>query len=187
MNASTNLTDQFLIAMPTLQDPNFVRTVSYICQHSDEGAMGIVINRPLDVRLHEVLEHMEIEISAHSRVNIPVFLGGPVQPERGFVLHEPPGHWESSLQITNRLAITTSRDILRAIAQGEGPDRMLIALGYAGWSAGQLEHEMAENAWLSGPATPTVLFNTEVEERWIAAAAALGIDLTLLSAETGHG
>lgn len=185
--ATTNLTNQFLIAMPALADPNFARTVSYICQHNTDGAMGIVINRPLGIHLNEVLTHMEIEISNHSCADMTVFLGGPVQTDRGFVLHQPAGAWESSLRITENLAVTTSRDILSAIAQGNGPDRVLVALGYAGWAAGQLEEEIAENAWLSGPSDTGVLFSVEAGGRWQAAAAGLGVDLSLLSSETGHG
>lgn len=186
MSALTNLTDHFLIAMPSLQDPNFAKTVSYICQHNDEGAMGIVINRPLDLRLPEVLEHMGIDIKDHLKADLPVFLGGPVQPERGFVLHRPVGAWESSLRITAELAITTSRDVLTAIAAGTGPESALIALGYAGWGSGQLEQEMSQNAWLSGPARLDILFDTGIDERWTAAAASLGVDLRLLSSDTGH-
>ncbi len=180
------LTDHFLIAMPSLADPNFAQTVTYICEHNREGAMGIVINRPLDLTMAEVMNHMAIEPVAGLHTTLPVYSGGPVQPERGFVLHSPVGGWDSSLGITADTAVTTSRDIIAAIARGEGPKRFLLALGYAGWGAGQLEQEMAENAWLSGPADPAIIFDAPPEARWRQAAALLGVDLNLLSAEVGH-
>ncbi|MCB1876112.1 MAG: YqgE/AlgH family protein [Chromatiales bacterium] len=185
--SNSYLTGQFLIAMPALPDPNFSRTVSYICQHSDQGAMGLVINRPLDIDLEEILKHMDIEISQESARRQPVYLGGPVQPERGFVLHSPIGEWDSSLRVNDELAVTTSLDILRAIANGEGPDESLVCLGYAGWGAGQLEREIVENSWLNGPSDHQILFHADVEARWNLAAAALGVDLSLLSGEAGHG
>lgn len=186
MNTHTSLADQLLIAMPGLEDPNFSRTVTYLCQHSEDGAMGLVINRPLEFHLNEVLEQMEIETSDPRIDRVPVYLGGPVQPERGFVLHTPVGEWDSSIKLNDELAITTSRDILEAMAKGEGPEQYFVALGYAGWSAGQLEQEMVENAWLSGPAKQEILFELETGQRWTAAAAALGVDLTLISSVAGH-
>lgn len=186
MLETTYLTNHFLIAMPTLLDPNFFRTVTYICMHNEEGAMGIVINRPLDVDLGDVLEHMNIEIPDPAIARLPVFEGGPVQRERGFVIHEPVGHWDAMLTTGNNIGITTSRDILGAIAEGKGPQKVLIALGYAGWSPGQLERELVENAWLSTPADDQIIFQTPPHMRWEAAAAQLGIDLTLLSSEAGH-
>jgi putative transcriptional regulator len=189
MNAmleTTNLTNHFLIAMPSLGDPNFFQTVTYVCMHNEDGAMGIVINRPLDVDLGEVLEHMEIEATDSRIIHFPIFEGGPVQRERGFVIHQPVGQWDAMLAIGGELGVTTSRDIITAIAHGKGPERMLIALGYAGWAAGQLEQEMANNAWLSTPADYQIIFNTIPEQRWYAAAAGLGVDLTLLSSEVGH-
>ncbi len=148
--------------------------------------MGIVINRPLDVDLGDVLEHMDIEAEDSQASRLPVFEGGPVQRERGFVIHQPVGEWDAMLAISDNLGITTSRDILNAIAIGKGPQKVLIALGYAGWAAGQLEQEMAENAWLSTLADTQIIFNTPPEKRWQAAAAQLGIDLNLLSGEAGH-
>jgi len=186
MSEPASLRNHFLIAMPALADPNFAHTVTFLCEHNEEGALGIIFNRPLELTLGEVLAHMQIEPSASVDISVPVFFGGPVQPERGFVLHSPPGEWSSSLSITEDIALTTSRDVITAIAHGEGPKHYLLALGYAGWGGGQLEHEMADNAWLSGPADPRLLFETPVEERWEAAAALLGIDLHLLSSETGH-
>ncbi|MFQ5644266.1 MAG: YqgE/AlgH family protein [Thiogranum sp.] len=186
MNDSRYLTNQFLIAMPGLEDPNFYHSVTYICEHNDEGALGLVINRPLDMQLGEILQHIHLEQAAPEARQIQVHLGGPVQQDRGFVLHEPLGQWDATLRVTDRIGITSSMDILEAIANNEGPERTLITLGYAGWGAGQLEQEMADNAWLSGPAHPEILFDTPDEERWKAAAAALGVDLDLLSGEAGH-
>jgi len=182
----TNLTNHFLIAMPNLPDPNFFRTVTYLCMHNEDGAMGIVINRPLNVELGEVLKHMEIKAEDPKALQLPIFEGGPVQRERGFVIHQPAGQWDAMLTISDDLGITTSRDILNAIAGGRGPQKVLIALGYAGWAAGQLEQEMAANAWLSVPADNQILFNISPDKRWQAAASRLGIDLTLLSSEAGH-
>ncbi len=186
MQPGANLTDHFLIAMPSLQDPNFYHTVTYICEHNDQGAMGIVINRPLEIQLGEVFAQMEIKAANPTANNAPVFLGGPVQGDRGFVLHRPADPWDSTLEVTGHIGVTTSRDILEAIADGHGPRSSLIALGYAGWGAGQLEHEMAANAWLNGPAEPGLIFDTPVEQRWQAAAGLLGVDLNLMSIDTGH-
>lgn len=179
-------TNHFLIAMPTLRDPNFARTVTLICEHSSEGAMGIVINRVTDLTLKDILAQMEIETGASHHLDLPVHVGGPVQGNRGFVLHEPVGHWESTLAITETLGVSTSRDILVALAENRGPEHCLLALGYAGWSPGQLENEIAENAWLSGPADHQILFDLPPEERWSAAVKHLGVDLGSLSNEAGH-
>jgi len=186
MDSHPNLTDHFLIAMPSLADPNFSRTVTYLCEHNEDGALGIVVNRPSDLTLAELLGHMGLKADAGSLGRTPVYMGGPVQRERGFVLHPPEGDWESSMRISERVAVTTSRDILEAMADASGPSRYLIALGYAGWGPGQLEREMAENAWLSGPADPEIIYALDSERRWQAAANLLGVDLTLLSSETGH-
>ena len=180
------LNNQFLIAMPALEDPNFAQTVTLICEHSERGALGIVINRTLPMTLGEVFEQLGLDAS-QSRVNDqPVLQGGPVQTERGFVLHSPTGKWESSLPFSERMHLTTSRDILDALAAGEGPASAVIALGYAGWDAGQLEEEMARNAWLTVPADERVVFATPVDQRWQAAARLLGIDLFTLSSDAGH-
>ena len=186
MTDTLYLTNQFLIAMPGLEDPNFFHAVTYICEHNDEGALGLVINRPLDMQLGEILRHVQLEDAQPESRQIPVHLGGPVQQDRGFVLHDPLGDWEATLKVTDRIGITSSLDILAAIAKNEGPEHALITLGYAGWGAGQLEREMAENTWLNGPANPDILFVTPDEERWKAAAASLGVDLNLLSGEAGH-
>lgn len=186
MSDADRLTDQFLIAMPALADPNFSRTVTYLCEHGDDGALGIVINRPSHLQLADLFEQLEIEPVREALGQQPVLLGGPVEPERGFVLHRPLGRWDATLPINDMIGLTASRDILAAMARGEGPEDALVALGYAGWGAGQLEQEMADNAWLTGPADPAILFRTPVEERWTASARRLGVDLSRLSDQTGH-
>jgi putative transcriptional regulator len=187
MLTPANLTNHFLIAMPSLMDPNFHQTVTYICAHNEDGAMGLVINRPMDLRLADILDQLDIEATADTVGDEPVFEGGPVQRERGFVIHQPAGEWDAVLRVSEEVAVATSRDILAAMARGEGPPRSLVALGYAGWGAGQLEQEMADNAWLSGPADLHILFDLPAEQRWEAAASLLGVDLHLLSTEAGHG
>jgi putative transcriptional regulator len=184
--SGVTLANHFLIAMPALLDPNFARTVTYLCEHDEHGAMGLVINRPLELTLQDLLTQIDIEATDVGAAPIPVFQGGPVQTERGFVLHQPIGNWDATLQVTDDVGVTMSRDILEAIAQGDAPQRFLVTLGYAGWGAGQLEREMAENAWLSGPADAGVIFDEPVEQRWALSAAHLGIDLSLLSSDIGH-
>jgi len=183
------LTGHLLIAMPGLQDPNFQRTVTYICEHSEQGALGIVINRPLDLELGEILAQLDLTATDPGLARQPVLQGGPVHQERGFVLHEGPGDqpsFDATLAVSDTIRVTTSQDILAALASGRGPRRLLLALGYAGWGAGQLEEEMAQNAWLSGPADLEIIFSAPAEERWSRAAARLGIDLFRLSSEVGH-
>ena len=187
MLETTYLNNHFLIAMPNLLDPNFFHTVTYICMHNAEGAMGIVVNRPMNVALGEILDHMEIPTTDEQAKQIPIFEGGPVQKERGFVIHLPQGTWDATLPIASDLGITTSRDILGAIATGTGPEKVLIALGYAGWDAGQLEEELAANSWLSVPADNAILFEVPIHKRWQSAAAKLGIDVNLISSQAGHG
>lgn len=183
----TNLRGQFLISMPHLHDGNFSQTVTYICDHSDQGAMGLVINRPMGLSLKDILGHLEINVEALAHPETPIYAGGPVQGERGFVLHPPCGRsWLSTFEINRQLHLTTSLDILESIAAGEGPDRYLIALGYAGWGAGQLEQEIVDNAWLSCPADLDILFATEASDRLEAAASKLGINLDLLTSQSGH-
>jgi len=181
-----DLSNQFLIAMPSLADPNFYRTVTYLCAHNAEGAMGIVVNRPLELTLGEVLGHMDIEIQDPVVREMQVLQGGPVQRERGFVIHEPAGEWEAVLRVGGDVGIATSRDILNAVAAGHGPERAVVALGYAGWGAGQLEREVLENAWLSGPADTSIIFDVPYDERWSRAARSLGVDPDRLSGEVGH-
>ncbi|WP_295882613.1 YqgE/AlgH family protein [uncultured Thiohalocapsa sp.] len=186
MSVTTSLTNHFLIAMPGLKDPNFSRTVTYVCEHSEQGAMGIVINRPMDIKLGEVLDQLDIEPAVLGVADTQVFLGGPVQTDRGFVIHSGPEEFDSTLRVTPDIHVTTSKDVLEAIAGGEGPARRLVALGYAGWGGGQLEEELSANAWLSGPADADIIFSRPPGERWLAAAQLLGIDLNLLSGEAGH-
>ena len=183
---SFDLTNQFLIAMPAMGDPNFSKTVTYVCAHNDEGAMGIVINRPLDLELNEVFSQMNIATPGSTLKFQPVYQGGPVQRDRGFIIHKPTQDWESTIQVTGELAVSTSRDILEAMGQGEGPGATLVALGYAGWGAGQLEQEMGHNAWLSGPASLEIIFNTPPDRRWQCAVAEMGVDLSSLSNDIGH-
>lgn len=187
INFTASFTNHFLIAMPALTDPHFAHTVTYICEHNHEGAMGIIINRPLTITVGEIFEQMHIStVEGNPLIQQPIFLGGPVQRERGFVIHQPIGNWEASLAVTDTIGITTSRDILIAMAQGNGPKRSLIALGYSGWGAGQLEQEMMNNVWLSGTADLRVIFEMQVERRWHTAAMLLGVDLNFLSGEVGH-
>ena len=186
MAKETNLTNHFLIAMPSLEDGNFSQSVTYICEHDDNGALGITINRPSDISLSEIFSQLQIHSATDHTIDQTVLNGGPVQVDRGFILHTPAGNWTSSLQVTKGIAVTTSQDIMEAIANNEGPEKSLIALGYAGWGPGQLEYEISENSWLSCPATTEILFDTPLEKRWQAAALLLGIDLQLLSNQAGH-
>jgi putative transcriptional regulator len=180
------LTNHLLIAMPGLTDPNFARGVTVLCQHNDDGALGIVINRLSALTLGEVLEQMQIESLVPGLSDQPVHMGGPVQTDRGFVLHEPGVSWDSTYQVSDALCVTTSRDVLAAMAVGRGPERALFALGYAGWGAGQLEAEIRENAWLSVPMDGDILFKTPLEDRWQAAARLAGVDMRLLTDYAGH-
>lgn len=186
MRTADSFANHFLIAMPNLRDPNFARTVTLICEHSGEGAMGIVINRTTDLTFADVLDQMNIEAGQSQHLAAPVHVGGPVQSNRGFVVHEPVGHWESTLTVNDELGVSTSRDILVALAENRGPQHCLLALGYAGWSAGQLEREIADNSWLSCPVDRQILFELPPEQRWSAAVARLGVDLASLSSDAGH-
>ena len=187
MSQATYLTDQFIIAMPNLADPNFFHTVAYLCQHNEEGALGIVINRSTDMKLGEIFKQMDIKVTSPAAAETPIFSGGPVQQERGFVVHTSGGDWHATMPVSETISLTTSRDVLEAIAAGEGPEQYLIALGYAGWGAGQLEKEIMDNAWLNTPAGKQVLFDTPVNLRWNAAADQIGIDINQLTAPAGHG
>lgn len=187
MNQATYLNNQFIIAMPNLADPNFFHTVAYLCQHNEDGALGIVINRPMEMKLGEIFKQMDINVTALASTEVPVFAGGPVQQERGFVVHPTCGDWHSTMAVSETLSLTTSRDVLEAIAAGEGPEHYLIALGYAGWGAGQLEKEIMDNAWLNTPCGTQILFNTPINLRWSAAASQIGIDINQLTAPAGHG
>ena len=183
----TNLTDHFIIAMPDLNDMNFDRSVTYICEHDENGSFGIVINKATDLTVKEVIAQMDIPVAeSNTTQSDTVFLGGPVQPGRGFILHNPAGNWLSSLPVNANITLTTSKDILQAIANNHGPKHSMVALGYAGWGPGQLEKELAANSWLSCPADEQIIFHTPSEQRWQAAAALLGVDLSLLSHDSGH-
>jgi len=186
METTRSLTNQLLIAMPGMQDPNFSNTVTLICEHNDDGALGIVINRPLSLSLGGLLEQLELDTPDAGIGNAPVLAGGPVGTERGFVLHNADSNFENSLTVSNHIQLTVSRDILDAMARGDGPDKSLVALGYASWEGGQLENEMLANAWLNVPATESLVFDTPFEKRWSEAADTLGIDLSLMSPGAGH-
>ncbi len=180
------LSDQLLIAMPAMADPHFDHSVTYICEHGPEGALGILINRPLGLTLGVVLAQLELSCDDPATRAHTVYFGGPVLPERGFVLHDSGSRWDSTLRVNERFSVTTSRDVLVAIAAGKGPRQSLVALGYAGWSAGQLEAELADNAWLSAPADPGLVFDAPPDRRWERAARSIGADPARLSGAAGH-
>lgn len=186
MVASINLTHHFLIAMPGMVDPYFSRTLTYVCEHNDQGALGIVVNRPIDMTLASLFERLSLTLADRNLADAPVYFGGPVQTDRGFVLHEPAGEWQSTLRVRDRIGLTTSKDILEAVGRGDGPERILVSLGYSGWSAGQLEHELAQNAWLSVEAKDAILFDTPSDERLPAAMDLLGLDFARLADQAGH-
>lgn len=183
---SQYFTNHFLIAMPSLTDPYFVRAVAYVCEHNENGAIGIVINHPLELSLAEVFRQMEINSKGSDSIDMPVLCGGPVHPERGFVIHSPGGAWRSSLEMNGEISVTTSRDILQAIAENQGPPQVIITLGYASWTAGQLEQEIIDNYWLVVPVNTNILFNVPFPNRWEAALQLVGIDFNNLSRDVGH-
>lgn len=180
-----DLSNQFLMAMPGMVDGEFAGTVIYLCEHGPKGALGLVINRPTDLSVAGLLEKIDLKLEIALPQNASVYFGGPVHTDRGFVLHSPAGSFSSSIQL-GQLALTTSRDVLQAVAEGKGPERMLVTLGYSGWGAGQLESELAQNAWLTVPASPDVIFATPPEQRYSAALKLLGIDPAMLSGVAGH-
>lgn len=195
-DSATNLTNQFLIAMPGMADDNFAGSVVYLCEHTERGALGLVINKPSDIKLGTLFEKVELTLDRAELAEQPVYIGGPVQTERGFVLHEPvepdegdggASPYNSSLQVPGGLSMTTSKDVLEALASGNGPKRVLVTLGYSGWSAGQLEDEIARNGWITVDAEPAVIFDTPTEQRYERALSLLGIDARMLSSEAGHG
>jgi putative transcriptional regulator len=182
---SASLRNHFLIAMPGMEDPNFAHSITYLCEHSEEGAMGLVVNRALDLSYDEIFDHLDITDFTRGN-DTRVLAGGPVKTDRGFVLHRNcTRQWHSTLALSEDISLTTSRDILEAMAHGEGPRDALVALGYAGWGPGQLEREIACNAWLTLPAEPSVLFDVPLERRAHVAARQLGINLDLLSSSCG--
>lgn len=187
MQEINSFKNQLLIAMPNLKDPNFFHGVTFVCQHNSEGALGLVINHPMEMTLGDILEQMDMVAADDKIAEIPIFSGGPVQQERGFILHHTSEQdWESSIAVSDTLSLTTSRDILKAIAKGEGPKKFLITLGYAGWGVDQLETEMKSNAWLSTQYDESVVFDTPISKRWSAAANKMGLDINLLSSQAGH-
>jgi putative transcriptional regulator len=181
-----NLTQHFLIAMPAMADPHFAKSLTFVCEHNDQGALGIVVNRPIEMNLHALLEQVSLAPDTDAYKSVAVHFGGPVQVDRGFVLHTPVGDWQSTLKVSPELGLTTSKDILEAVAQGRGPRQMLVTLGYAGWAPGQLEHELAQNAWLTVQAKPEVIFDLPADERLAAAMNLLGVDYAKLSDTAGH-
>lgn len=186
MDSDASLSNHFLIAMPKLADPGFFHTVTYLGAHDDSGARGLVINRPSEMILAELFDHLGISTTRTDILDLPVYTGGPVQTEQGFILHSPDQQWQGTLSTQGSLSLTTSKDILEAIAAGEGPKEFIVALGYAGWGAGQLEQEMLENSWLTCAADDNIIFHTAIEQRWNRAAELVGIDLSLLSTDIGH-
>lgn len=184
---SITFTDNFLVAMPGMLDPNFAGAVIYVCEHNEKGALGLVINRPTDISLATLFERIDLKLEIAPLVDSQVHYGGPVQTERGFVLHEAiEQEYSSSVRVTDVLRLTTSKDVLEAISAGGGPKRLLVTLGYAGWSAGQLESEIAANGWLTVKATPSVIFDTPAPERYAATVKLLGFDPIMLSGDAGH-
>ena len=186
MSETVNLTHHFLIAMPAMMDPHFANSLTYVCEHSKDGALGIVVNKPIDMTLSTLFEQIDIPLDDAGLQESPVHFGGPVQVDRGFVLHRPLGNWQSTLAISDELGLTTSKDVLEAVGRGEGPKELLVSLGYAGWSAGQLEQELAQNAWLTVQAKAEVIFELPAEDRLPAAMGLLGIDFASLSEQAGH-
>ncbi|TFW19700.1 YqgE/AlgH family protein [Massilia arenosa] len=184
-----NLANHFLIAMPQMQDPIFGGTVVYVCEHNDKGVLGVVINKATDMTMETLFERIDLKLSnglSGRTGSEPIMFGGPVQDDRGFVLHTPGRRYSSSLTVTDEVAFTTSIDVLEAVAKGDGPQRMLVSIGYAGWSPGQLEEEISRNGWLTVNADPRVLFDLPIEERYTAALKLLGIDPLMLASEAGH-
>ena len=189
---SINLTNQFLIAMPGMGDGTFAGTVVYLCEHTEKGALGLVINKPIDITVKNLFEKVELSLDREDIAELPVYFGGPVQTERGFVLHEAQegddedGGYNSSLKIEGGLEMTTSKDVLEAISSGTGPKKMLVTLGYSGWAAGQLEDELSRNGWINVEAEPGIIFDTPVNQRYDKALSLLGIDAGMLSSDAGH-
>jgi len=181
-----NLSHQFLIAMPAMVESTFAKSLIYICEHNEQGALGIIINRPISLTLGELFSQIKVPLNQPELKGMPVHFGGPVQTDRGFVLHDPIGSWQSTLPINDKVGLTTSKDILEAVGEGLGPHNLLVTLGYAGWEPGQLEHELTQNAWLNMEASEHILFELPAEERLYAAMALLGVDYATLSEEAGH-
>lgn len=184
--SASSLSQQLLIALPNLVEPQFSRTVVLLCQHDGNGAMGIVINRASEFSLGELFQQLEIEGGSPELLAQSVLAGGPVHAERGFVLHDGERRWDSSIRLPDGLSLTTSRDVLQAMAAGTGPERAVVALGCAGWGAGQLEQEIADNSWMTAPADPELIFNQPLDERWLAAAGQIGVNLMQMTHYSGR-
>jgi putative transcriptional regulator len=187
---TSHLANHFLIAMPAMTDPNFARTLTYLCEHNAEGALGIIVNRPIEMSLGSLFERVGMPLAPGPRQDqyneLPVYFGGPVQTDRGFVLHRPHGDWQSTLTVTDDIGLTSSRDILQTMSEAGEPREVLVSLGYAGWAAGQLEWELSQNAWLTVAADPAIIFALPPEERLPAAMQLLGVDFSNLSEVAGH-
>ena len=183
---ASSLANRLLVALPALHDPNFARSVTLLCQHDGDGAMGVVVNRVSEYTLGEVFRQMGIASDDEALQARAVLAGGPVHPERGFVIHDGDGEWDSSLEIGDGLRLTTSRDVLEAMARGEGPAQATVALGCAGWGGGQLEQELVEDSWLLVPVAPAIVFDLPLEQRWQAAAGSIGVDLVNVASHSGH-
>ena len=181
-----DLTHHFLIAMPTMEDSYFNRALIYVCEHNEQGALGVIVNRPLDLTLANLFEKVELDLQKQDIGAVPVHFGGPVQMDRGFVLHRPRGEWQSSMRVTDDVGLTSSKDILLSISASGEPREIIMTLGYAGWGAGQLENEVAQNAWLTVPASADILFEQPPEERLPAAMQILGVSFAQLSDVAGH-
>lgn len=192
--AATDLSNHFLLAMPGMADPNFAGALVLVVEHNDKGALGLVVNKPTTMTLPTLLSRIELDVSlplddrpyGASPLPIPVFYGGPVQTDRGFVLHQPSGQWNSTVAIGDQISLTTSKDVLEAVAAGRGPERLLVTLGYAGWGPGQLEAEIGQNAWLTMPAVPDLVFDIPADARFAEAYRKLGIDPALIAPRAGH-
>lgn len=186
MSIDTSLANHLLIAMPALNDPNFHHAVIYICEHQEQGAVGLMINRPMQFPLGIVFEQLQIQ-PARSESNMqPLLYGGPIQPERGFVIHRPIGGWRSSLRLGDDVTVTTSNDIIRAIAADTGPKDVLVTLGYAGWGENQIEKEVVDNLWLVCPYRSELLYEIPFNKRWEYAGSIIGVKMNQLSSNTGH-
>ena len=183
---SMNLTNHFLIAMPAMDDPYFSKSLIFIAEHNDQGALGLIVNRPIELNLAALFEKIDVALEAADVGKLPVYFGGPVQTDRGFVLHRPLGNWQSTLAVTPELGLTSSRDVLQALGHDGEPGEILVTLGYSGWGAGQLEHELAQNAWLTVPANLDCVFDLPAQDRFRAAMQLLGFDPLALSGEAGH-
>jgi putative transcriptional regulator len=183
---ASNLTNHFLLAMPGMADPNFGGSVVFIAEHGPKGALGLVVNRPMEIDLGTLFERIDLNLESGELARSPVYFGGPVQTDRGFVLHRPLGAWGSTVVVGDDVGLTSSKDVLEAVAAGQGPERLLVTLGYSGWGPGQLEGEIARNAWLTAPADADVIFDTPVEQRLARAFGLLGIDPAFLSSAAGH-